>query len=132
MITFLKVHKRVITFSLVAMCALWLSRGIVHRSYFLPYFAVFVTLIFSQLFWIARILDIGERFIPGNPRRIWLAVIAAVVWVFFFLAYRFIPRHMILIDVDEFFSREPTVWNQPLADRAGEGFLNPDPRLASH
>jgi len=70
----------------------------VHRSYFLPYFAVFVTLIFSQLFWIARILDIGERFIPGNPRRIWLAVIAAVVWVFFFLAYRFIPRHMILID----------------------------------
>ena len=98
MITFLKVHKRVITFSLVAMCALWLSRGIVHRSYFLPYFAVFVTLIFSQLFWIARILDIGERFIPGNPRRIWLAVIAAVVWVFFFLAHRFIPRHMILID----------------------------------
>ena len=100
MITFLKVHKRVITFSLVAMCALWLSRGIVHRSYFLPYFAVFVTLIFSQLFWIARILDIGERFIPGNPRRIWLAVIAAVVWVFFFLAYRFIPRHMILIDAE--------------------------------
>ena len=98
MITFLKSHKRVITFSLVAMCALWLSRGIVHRSYFLPYFAVFVTLIFSQLFWIARILDIGERFIPGNPRRIWLAVIAAVVWVFFFLAHRFIPRHMILID----------------------------------
>jgi uncharacterized protein len=88
MITFLKAHKRVITFSLVAICALWLSRGIVHRSYFLPYLTVFVTLIFSQLFWIARILDIGERFIPGKPRLTWLAVIAAVVWVFFFLAYR--------------------------------------------
>jgi len=99
MISFFKAHKRVITFSLVAICALWLSRGIVHRSYFLPYFTVFVTLIFSQLFWIARILDIGERFIPGKPRRTWLAVIAAVVWVFFFLAYRSDnPRHMFLID----------------------------------
>ena len=88
MITFLKAHRRVITFSLVAVCALWLVRGIVHRSYFLAYFIVFVTLIFSQLFWIGRVLDIGERFIPGKPRRTWLAVIAAVVWLFFFLAYR--------------------------------------------
>jgi uncharacterized protein len=88
MITFLKAHKRVITFSLVVICALWLVQGIVHRSYFLAYFIVFVTLIFSQLFWIGRVLDIGERFIPGKPRRTWLGVIAAVVWVFFFLAYR--------------------------------------------
>jgi predicted MPP superfamily phosphohydrolase len=104
MITFLKAHKRVITFSLVAICALWLVRDIVHRSYFLAYFIVFVTLIFSQLFWIARVLDIGERFIPGKPRRTWLAVIAAVVWAFFFLAYgrdipyAAYPRLRILID----------------------------------
>ncbi len=51
------------------------------------FFIVFVTLIFSQLFWIGRVLDIGERFIPGKPRRTWLAVIAAVLWAFFFLAY---------------------------------------------
>jgi len=81
MITFLKAHKRVITFSLVAICALWLVRDIVHRSYFLGYFIVFVTLIFSQLFWIGRVLDIGERFIPGKPRRTWLAVIAACMGV---------------------------------------------------
>jgi predicted MPP superfamily phosphohydrolase len=76
----------------------------VHRSYFLPYFIVFVTLIFSQLFWIGRVLDIGERFIPGKPRRIWLAVIATVVWAFFFFAYgrdipyAAYPRLRILID----------------------------------
>jgi predicted MPP superfamily phosphohydrolase len=109
MITFLKAHKRVITFSLVAVCALWLVRGIVHRSYFLPYFIVFVTLIFSQLFWIGRVLDIGERFIPGKPRRTWLAVIVAVVWVFFFLAYgRDIPYaaypRLRRILIDEVFS----------------------------
>ena len=109
MITFLKAHKRVITFSLVAVCALWLVRGIVNRSYFLPYFIVFVTLIFSQLFWIGRVLDIGERFIPGKPRRTWLAVIAAVVWVFFFLAYgRDIPYaaypRLRRILIDEVFS----------------------------
>jgi len=38
----------------------------------------------GQLFWIPRVLDIGERFIPGKPRRAWLAVIATVVYVFFF------------------------------------------------
>jgi uncharacterized protein len=94
MITVLRAHKRMITFSLVAFCAFWLSRGALHRSYFLPYFVVFVTLIFSQLFWIGRVLDIGERFIPGKPGRAWLAVIAAVVWVFFFRAYNFNPRHL--------------------------------------
>ena len=104
MITFLKAHKRVINFSLVAICALWLVRDIVHRSYFLAYFIVFVTLIFSQLFWIGQILDMGERLIPGKPRRIWLAVIAAVVWALFFFAYgrdipyAAYPRLRILID----------------------------------
>ena len=102
-IAFLKAHKRVITFSLVAICALWLVRDIVHRSYFLAYFFVFVTLIFSQLFWIDRVLDIGERLIPGKPRRLWLAVIAAIVWAFFFFAYsrdipHAYPRLRILID----------------------------------
>jgi predicted MPP superfamily phosphohydrolase len=87
-------HKRAIIFSLVAICALWLSRGALHHPYFLPYFAVFVTLIFSQLFWIGLVLDFGERLIPGKPRRIWLAVIATVVWVFFFRAYNFNPRHI--------------------------------------
>jgi predicted MPP superfamily phosphohydrolase len=104
LITFFRAHKRAITFSLVAFCAFWLSRGALHRPYFLPYFALFVMLIFSQLFWIGRVVNFGERFIPGKPRRIWLAVIATVVWVFFFRAYNFDtspadPRlHRMLID----------------------------------
>src|SRR5215472_9270058 len=104
LITFFRAHKRAITFSLVAFCAFWLSRGALHRPYFLPYFALFVMLIFSQLFWIGLVVNFWERFIPGKPRRIWLAVIATVVWVFFFRAYNFDtspadPRlHRMLID----------------------------------
>ena len=56
--------------------------------YFLLFFAILVMLIASQLFWIRRVLDLGERFIPGKPRRAWLAVIAGVVYLFFF-AYSF-------------------------------------------
>jgi len=46
-------------------------------------FLLFVLLIVSQLFWIRLVLDLGERFIPGKPRRIWLAIIATIVYAFF-------------------------------------------------
>ena len=55
---------------------------------FLIFVALLLIFIASQLFWIRRALDLGERFIPGKPRRAWLAVIAGVVYVFFF-AYSF-------------------------------------------
>jgi predicted MPP superfamily phosphohydrolase len=58
------------------------------RLYFLLFFAILVMLIASQLFWIRRVLDLAERFIPGKPRRAWLAVIAGVVYLSFF-AYSF-------------------------------------------
>jgi len=50
-------------------------------------FVIALLLIFvaSQFFWIARILDLGERFIPGKPRRAWLAVMAGLVYSFVFL-----------------------------------------------
>jgi uncharacterized protein len=91
MITFLRAHKRVIsrvmiTFSLIAFGALWLSWCGPFRC--LLVYALLVMLFAAQLFWIRRVLDIGERFIPGRPRRAWLAVIATVVYVFFF-AYNF-------------------------------------------
>ena len=92
MVTVLRAHKRMITFSLVAFCAFWLtpSWSEVGPFYFLLFFAILVMLIVSQLFWIGRVLDLGERFIPGKPRRAWLAVIAGVVYLFFF-AYSFTP-----------------------------------------
>jgi predicted MPP superfamily phosphohydrolase len=45
--------------------------------------AVLLIFIASQLFWIGRILDLGERSIPGNPRRVWLAIIVVLVYLFF-------------------------------------------------
>jgi uncharacterized protein len=84
-ITFFRAHKRAITILLVVLCAFWLSPGFERREAFssLLFFGMFVLLILSQLFWIRRALDLGERFIPGKPRRIWLAVVATVVYVFF-------------------------------------------------
>ena len=49
-------------------------------------FVIALLLIFiaSQFFWIGRILDLAERFIPGKLRRAWLAIIAGLVYSFFF------------------------------------------------
>ncbi len=38
----------------------------------------------AQLFWIHRALELGERFIPGKPRRAWLGLVAGLIYVFFF------------------------------------------------
>ena len=61
MITFLRAHKRVITFSLVALGAYWLApsweEGVAFHVFLLFFaflFALFVMLIASQLFWIRR------------------------------------------------------------------------------
>jgi hypothetical protein len=82
----------VITFSLVGLCAFWLTPSWSEAGpfYFLFFFAIFVMLIAGQLFWIFRVVDLGERFIPGKPRRALLMAIASVVWLFFF-AYNIGP-----------------------------------------
>ena len=92
MIRFFRAHRHVITFSLVASCAFWLtpSWSEVGPFGFLFFFALFVMLIVSQIFWIGRVVDFGERFIPGKPRRAWLTAIASVVCLFFF-AYNIGP-----------------------------------------
>ena len=90
MIIYLRAHKRVssrvITFSLVAFCAFWLTPSWreVGPFGFLFFFALFMMLIVSQIFWVGRVVDLGERFIPGKPRRAWLTAIAIVVCLFFF------------------------------------------------
>ena len=82
MISFFKAHKRATTILLVVLGAFWLTPF--ERSVeFLLFFGIFVLLIVSQLFWIRRALDLGERLIPGKPRRVWLAVVATAVYVFF-------------------------------------------------
>jgi hypothetical protein len=70
MISFLRAHKRVITFTLVALCAFWLTPSWSEAGpfYFVLAFVLFLMLIGGQLFWIGRIVGLGERFIPGKPR----------------------------------------------------------------
>src|SRR6266849_6263485 len=80
MISFFRAHKRVsvITFAWVAFCAFVLIPNWREGPfYFLFFSTLFVTLIASQLFWIPRVVDLGERFIPGKPRRAWLTAIAS-------------------------------------------------------
>jgi predicted MPP superfamily phosphohydrolase len=38
----------------------------------------------SQLFWIRRVVDLGERFIPGKPRRAWIEGIVGVIYLSLF------------------------------------------------
>jgi predicted MPP superfamily phosphohydrolase len=86
MISLLRAYKRIIVFLFIFAYAAF---RVVHpdedgRFFDLFFIALLVMLIASQLFWIRRILDLGERFIPGKPRRAWLAVIASAVYLFFF------------------------------------------------
>ena len=95
--SFLRARKRLITASLIAICAFlltpsWKEVGLL---YFPFWFATFMLLFASQVFWIGQVLDVGARFIPGQPRRFWLVITAAVLYVFFFFAYRFAPLKML-------------------------------------
>src|SRR2546428_73893 len=76
------VHWRAIILLLVLSLATFL---IAQADFFdLLVFALFLICIASQFFWIGRILDLGERFIPGKPRRAWLAIVAGLVYLFIF------------------------------------------------
>ena len=80
-------QRRVIVFLLIFAYAAF---RVVHpdedgRFLDLFFIAILVMLIASQIFWIRRALDLGERFIPGKPRRAWLAVISCVVYLFLFV-----------------------------------------------
>jgi O-antigen/teichoic acid export membrane protein len=78
-ISFLRAHKRVITFSLVAFGAFWLAPSWDEAGplFFLSFFAIFVMLIASQLFWIRRVGELGKRMIPSQR---WRKSLGAV-WV---------------------------------------------------
>jgi hypothetical protein len=89
--SFLLVYRRVvihcpaIALLLVLACVAFL---VARFDEFVPFvligFALLLIFIASQIFWIGRILDLGERFIPGKPRRVWLVIIVAVVYLFVF------------------------------------------------
>ena len=75
-------HWRPIILLLILALATFL---IAHADFFgLFLFALLLIFIASQIFWISRILDLGEGFIPDKPRRLWLAIIAGLVYLFVF------------------------------------------------
>jgi predicted MPP superfamily phosphohydrolase len=94
---FLRAHKRLtaIAVSWVLFFAFWLIPNLGEGPfYFVLFSALWVILIGSQFFWIRRVVDLGERFIPGKPRRAWLTAIATTTCLFLF-AYNstsFLPR----------------------------------------
>jgi hypothetical protein len=74
------VHWRAIILPLILALATFL---IAQADFFaLSLFALLLIFIASQLFWIGRILDLGERFIRSK-RRTWLAIIAGLVYLLF-------------------------------------------------
>ena len=90
MISFVRAHKRTITFLLILIPIFARATFLTaHAEFFdLFFFALFLIFIASQFFWLGRILDLGERFIPGKTRRAWLAIVAGLVYLFVF-AYSF-------------------------------------------
>src|SRR6266446_4143794 len=79
-------HWRAIVLLLILACVVFL---VAPFDEFVPFmlilFALLLLFIASQIFWIGRILDLGERFIPGKPRRVLLAIIVGLVYSFVFL-----------------------------------------------
>src|SRR5260370_2395664 len=84
MISFVRAHKRVITFSLVAFGAFWLapSWGEAGPLYFLLFFAIFLMLISSQLFLIRPVSVLGEKMIPSKRWRWGLGAVGVLVYLF--------------------------------------------------
>jgi uncharacterized protein len=86
-IGFFRAHKRLIAFTLVLTYAAF---QLIYPDEFgrlldMVFLVLFVMLIASQFFWIRRILDLGERFLPRKPRRAWLAIVAWLIYLFFFI-----------------------------------------------
>jgi uncharacterized protein len=90
--TFLVVYSRVvaqwraIVLLLILPCVVFLvARFDEFPRFDLIMLALLLIFIASQIFWISRLVDIGQRFIPGRPRRLWLAMMTVVVYLFVFL-----------------------------------------------
>jgi uncharacterized protein len=79
-------HWRAIVVLLILACvAFVVARSEEFGRFELMLLALLLIFIASQIFWIGRLIDVEERFIPGKPRRVWLAIMTVVVYLFVFL-----------------------------------------------
>ncbi len=79
-------HWRAIVLLLILPCVVFLvARFDEFPRFDLILLALLLIFIASQIFWLGRLVDAEERFIPGRPRRVWLAIMTVVVYLFVFL-----------------------------------------------
>ena len=79
-------HWRAIVLLLILACVAFLvARSEEFGRFELMLLALLLIFIASQIFWIGRLVDVEERFIPGRPRRAWLMIMTVVVYLFVFL-----------------------------------------------
>ena len=79
-------HWRAIVLLLIfASVAFLVARSDEFGRFELILLALLLIFIASQLFWIWRLVDVEQRFIPGRPRRVWLAIMTVVVYLFVLL-----------------------------------------------
>jgi uncharacterized protein len=76
-------HWRAIVLLLILPCVVFLEARFDEFARFdLILLALLLIFIASQIFWLGRLVDVGERFIPGRPRRFWLVIMTVVVYLF--------------------------------------------------
>jgi len=79
-------HWRAIVLLLILPCVVFLvARFDEFPRFDLIMLALLLIFIASQIFWLGRVVDVGERFIPGRPRRVWLTITTVVLYLFVFL-----------------------------------------------
>jgi predicted MPP superfamily phosphohydrolase len=79
-------HWRAIVLLLILACVAFLvARSDEFGRFELILLALLLIFIASQIFWIGRLVDVGERFIPGRLRRVWLMIVTVAVYLFVFL-----------------------------------------------
>ncbi len=80
------IHCRAIVLLLILPCVVFLvARFDEFPRFDLILLALLLIFIASQIFWIRRLVDVEQRFIPGRPRCVWLAMMTVVFYLFVFL-----------------------------------------------
>src|SRR2546426_7113208 len=90
MVSFATVYQRVVAHWRAITLVLILALGtflIAHAELFLL-FVVALLFIASQIFWIKRIIDVGEWLLPGQPSRARVAIIVGLAYLFL-IAYSY-------------------------------------------
>jgi len=79
-------HWRAIVLLLIFACVAFLvARSDEFGRFELILLALFLIFIASQIFWLRCLIYVGGRIIPGRPRRVWLAIMTVVLYLFVFL-----------------------------------------------